>query len=143
MANPYLCYAALLMAGLDGIQNQIHPGEPMDKNLYDLPPARAGRSADRLRLAARSARQRSHADTDFLLKGDVFTDDQIDAYIELKWEEVDALGNDAEPGRVRHVLQRLNLRGHVVGRPVPGGAGRPLLFQGRRAGSSYRGVPRR
>ena len=51
LANPYLAYSALLMAGLDGIQNRIHPGEPMDKNLYDLPPAGTGRRADRVRLA--------------------------------------------------------------------------------------------
>ena len=54
MANPYLCYAALFMAGLDGIQNRIHPGEAMDKNLYDLAARRTGRSADGVRIAPRS-----------------------------------------------------------------------------------------
>src|SRR3546814_2929709 len=48
MANPYLCYAALLMAGLEGIQNKIHPGDPMDKNLYDLPPEELDRQSTRL-----------------------------------------------------------------------------------------------
>ena len=56
LANPYLAYAALMMAGMDGIQNKIHPGEAMDKNLYDLPPGRAGRGADRRGFAARGAR---------------------------------------------------------------------------------------
>ncbi len=54
LANPYLCYAALLMAGLDGIQNRIHPGDPMDKNLYDLPPAELSRRCRP--CAVRSAR---------------------------------------------------------------------------------------
>ena len=86
MANPYLAYAAMLMAGLDGIQNSIHPGEAMDKNLYDLPPAELANVptvCGSLREALAPRRRQ-----DFLLKGDVFTDDQIDAYVELKWEEV-------------------------------------------------------
>ena len=85
-ANPYLAFAAMLMAGLDGIQNKIHPGDPMDKNLYDLPPEEL-EGPDRGRLAARGARALD-ADRSFLTKGGVFTDDQIDAYMELKWEEV-------------------------------------------------------
>ncbi|MBU2033525.1 MAG: type I glutamate--ammonia ligase, partial [Alphaproteobacteria bacterium] len=84
MANPYLAYAALLMAGLDGIQNKLHPGEAMDKNLYDLPPAEL---AD-VPTVCGSLREALEADHEFLLKGDVFTKDQIDAYAELKWEEV-------------------------------------------------------
>ena len=90
MANPYLAYAALLMAGLDGIQNKIHPGDPMDKNLYDLPPAELANvptvcGSLREALEALEALQ---ADHEFLLKGDVFSKDQIDAYCEIKWEEV-------------------------------------------------------
>ena len=87
MANPYLCYAALLMAGLDGIKNKIHPGAAMDKNLYDLP-------ADELALvptvcgSLREALDALAADHDFLLEGGVFTEDQIEAYAELKWPEV-------------------------------------------------------
>jgi len=87
MANPYLAYAALLMAGLDGIQNKIHPGEAMDKNLYDLPPAELAdvpTVAGSLREALLALRD----DYEFLLAGDVFTKDQIDAYCDLKWEEV-------------------------------------------------------
>ncbi|WP_109807565.1 type I glutamate--ammonia ligase [Sphingosinithalassobacter portus] len=87
MANPYLCYAALLMAGLDGIQNKIHPGDPMDKNLYDLPPAELA-AVPTVCGSLREALDSLEADMDFLLKGDVFTKDQIEAYIELKREEV-------------------------------------------------------
>ena len=85
-ANPYLCFSALLMAGLDGIANKIHPGEAMDKNLYDLPPAelkQSRRCAARLREALDSLDK----DREFLKKGGVFTDDQIDSYIDLKMEE--------------------------------------------------------
>ena len=87
MANPYLCYAALLMAGLDGIQNKIHPGEAMDKNLYDLPPAELA-DVPTVCGSLREALEALDADHQFLLKGDVFTKDQIDAYAELKWAEV-------------------------------------------------------
>jgi glutamine synthetase len=87
MANPYLCYAALLMAGLDGIQNKIHPGDAMDKNLYDLPPEEL-KEVPTVCGSLREALDSLAADHDFLLKGDVFTRDQIEAYIELKWSEV-------------------------------------------------------
>ncbi|RPF72037.1 type I glutamate--ammonia ligase [Aurantiacibacter spongiae] len=87
MANPYLAYSALLMAGLDGIQNKIHPGEAMDKNLYDLPPAELA-DVPTVCASLREALTELENDHDFLLAGDVFTKDQIDAYCELKWEEV-------------------------------------------------------
>ncbi|MEH3103909.1 MAG: type I glutamate--ammonia ligase [Sphingomonas phyllosphaerae] len=87
MANPYLAYAALLMAGLDGIQNKIHPGEAMDKNLYDLPPAELA-EVPTVCASLREALESLLADHDFLLKGDVFTKDQIEAYVELKWADV-------------------------------------------------------
>ena len=87
MANPYLCYSALLMAGLDGIQNKIHPGDPMDKNLYDLPPEELS-EVPTVCGSLREALDSLAADHDFLLKGDVFSKDQIEAYIELKWDEV-------------------------------------------------------
>jgi glutamine synthetase len=86
-ANPYLAYSALLMAGLDGILNKIHPGEPMDKNLYDLPPAELA-EVPTVCGSLREALEALQADHEFLLKGDVFSKDQIDAYCELKWEEV-------------------------------------------------------
>ena len=78
----------MLMAGLDGIPNKIHPGDAMDKNLYDLPPEELKASPHRLRLACARRSDRSTPDHDFLLKGDVFSTDHIDAYIELKWEEI-------------------------------------------------------
>jgi len=86
-ANPYLAYAALLMAGLDGIENKIHPGDPMDKNLYDLPPAELA-EVPTVCGSLREALESLQADHEFLLKGDVFSKDQIDAYCEIKWEEV-------------------------------------------------------
>ena len=87
MANPYLCYSALLMAGLDGIQNKIHPGDAMDKNLYDLPPEELA-EVPTVCGSLREALDSLMADHDFLLKGDVFSKDQIEAYVELKWAEV-------------------------------------------------------
>lgn len=87
MANPYLAYAALFMAGLDGIQNRIHPGEAMDKNLYDLPPAELA-EVPTVCGSLREALEALAADHDFLLKGDVFSKDQIESYIELKMNDV-------------------------------------------------------
>ncbi len=87
MANPYLAYAALFMAGLDGIQNRIHPGEAMDKNLYDLPPAELA-NVPTVCGSLREALESLAADHDFLLKGDVFSKDQIESYIELKMHDV-------------------------------------------------------
>jgi glutamine synthetase len=87
LANPYLCYAAILMAGLDGIQNRIHPGDPMDKNLYDLPPAELA-EVPTVCGSLREALDSLEADMDFLLKGDVFSKDQIAAYVEIKRAEV-------------------------------------------------------
>ncbi len=87
MANPYLAYAALMMAGMDGIQNKIHPGEAMDKNLYDLPPAELA-EVPTVAGSLREALDSLEADMDFLLKGDVFTKDQIEAYVEIKRADV-------------------------------------------------------
>ena len=86
MANPYLAFAALLMAGLDGIENKIHPGDAMDKDLYDLPPEEA-KAIPQVCGSLRDALAALDADRDFLKKGGVFDDDQIDAYIDLKMEE--------------------------------------------------------
>ena len=86
-ANPYLCFAALLMAGLDGIKNKIDPGEAMDKNLYDLP-AEELAGIPTVCGSLREALDELQKDMDFLLAGDVFTRDQIDGYIDLKMEEV-------------------------------------------------------
>ena len=86
-ANPYLGFAAMLMAGLDGIQNKIHPGDAMDKDLYSLPPEEL-KDVPTVAGSLREALECLDADRGFLKKGDVFTDDQIDAYLALKWEEV-------------------------------------------------------
>ncbi|WP_299191478.1 type I glutamate--ammonia ligase [uncultured Erythrobacter sp.] len=86
LANPYLSFAALLMAGLDGIENKIHPGDAMDKNLYDLPPAELA-DVPTVCGSLREALEALEEDYEFLLKGDVFSMDQIEAYAELKWEE--------------------------------------------------------
>ncbi len=95
-ANPYLAYAAMLMAGLDGIQNRIHPGDPMDKNLYDLPPEEL-KDVPTVCGSLREAIGQLEADNEFLRKGDVFTDDLIDSYLELKWEEVYAFEHTPHP----------------------------------------------
>ena len=87
LANPYLAYSALLMAGLDGIQNKIHPGEAMDKNLYDLPPAELV-NVPTVCGSLREALVALQDDHEFLLKGDVFTKDQIEAYADIKWQDV-------------------------------------------------------
>src|SRR5438874_397562 len=89
-ANPYLAFAALLLAGLDGIQSRIDPGDPLDKNLYDLPPeelANVPSVPDSLRGAI-EALENDHA---FLLKGDVFTSDFIANWLEMKQKEYDSL----------------------------------------------------
>ena len=85
-ANPYLAFSAILMAGLDGITNKIHPGEAMDKNLYDLPPAEL-KQVPTVCGSLREALASLDKDRDFLKKGNVFSDDQIDSYIDLKMEE--------------------------------------------------------
>jgi len=86
-ANPYLTFAAMLMAGLDGIRNKINPGDPIDKNLYDLPPEEL-HDVPTVCGSLRQAVQALEADHEFLLAGEVFDKDQIDAYLELKWEEI-------------------------------------------------------
>ncbi|MNF42141.1 glutamine synthetase [Pseudomonas linyingensis] len=85
-ANPYLAFAALLMAGLDGIQNKIHPGDAADKNLYDLPPEEAA-NIPQVCGSLKEALEALEADHEFLLKGGVFTKDFLDSYIELKAAE--------------------------------------------------------
>jgi glutamine synthetase len=86
LANPYLGFTAMLMAGLDGIKNKLHPGEAMDKNLYDLPPEEL-KQIPTVCGSLREALASLDADRDFLKAGGVYDDDQIDAYIDLKMEE--------------------------------------------------------
>lgn len=90
LANPYLAFAAMLMAGLDGIENKIHPGDAMDKDLYALPPEEL-KGVPTVAGSLREALEALDGDREFLKKGDVFTDDQIQAYIDLKMEEVTRL----------------------------------------------------
>lgn len=95
-ANPYLSFAALMMAGLDGIENKIHPGDAMDKDLYHLPPEEL-KDVPRVAESLAVALDALDADREFLKKGDVFSDDQIDAYIELKREEIQRLDMAPHP----------------------------------------------
>jgi glutamine synthetase len=92
--NPYLCFAALLMAGLDGIQNRIDPGEPIDKDLYELPPEEA-RMIKQVPGSLGEVLDALEADHEFLLKGDVFTTDLLEAYITYKRK------NELDPVRIR------------------------------------------
>ena len=87
LANPYLGFAAMLMAGVDGIKNKLHPGDAMDKDLYELPPEEL-KQIPTVCGSLREALQSLDADRDFLKTGGVFDDDQIDSYIDLKMTEV-------------------------------------------------------
>ncbi|MCH1919534.1 glutamate--ammonia ligase [Shewanella sp. A3A] len=96
MANPYLAFSALMMAGLDGIQNKIHPGDAMDKDLYDLPAEEAAaipQVAESLDVALAAL----DADREFLTKGGVFSNDFIDSYIALKTAEAEKINRTVHP----------------------------------------------
>jgi len=95
-ANPYLCFSAMLMAGLDGIENKIHPGDAMDKDLYDLPPEEE-KAIPQVAFSFDEALQALDEDREFLTRGGVFTDDVIDGYIDLKMEEVTRLRMSTHP----------------------------------------------
>ena len=96
MANPYLCFSAMLMAGLDGIKNKIHPGDPMDKNLYDLPPEEM-QDIPTVCFSLQEAIDSLQADHQFLLAGDVFSEDLLQSYIELKQQDVNRLRMATHP----------------------------------------------
>lgn len=87
MANPYLAFSAMMMAGLDGIENRIHPGDAMDKDLYDLPPEELA-DVPTVCGSLREALESLDVDRSFLTKGNVFNDDMLNGYLELLWEEV-------------------------------------------------------
>jgi glutamine synthetase len=95
-ANPYLAFAAMMMAGLDGIQNKIHPGEAMDKDLYDLPPEEE-KAIPQVCHAFDQALDALDNDREFLTKGGVFTNDAIDGYIDLKMAEVTRIRMSTHP----------------------------------------------
>ncbi|MCC5858885.1 MAG: glutamate--ammonia ligase [Ectothiorhodospiraceae bacterium] len=94
--NPYFAFTAMLMAGLDGIQNKIHPGDAMDKDLYDLPPEEE-KDIPKVAFDLEEALEALDKDREFLKAGGVFTDDSIDAYIALKMEEVTRLRMTTHP----------------------------------------------
>jgi len=95
-ANPYLAFAALMMAGLDGIQNKIHPGDAMDKDLYDLPKEEA-LDIPQVATTLQEALEALKEDHEFLTRGGVFTEDMIGGYIELKEGEVEQLNMTTHP----------------------------------------------
>ncbi|WP_372717032.1 glutamate--ammonia ligase [Immundisolibacter sp.] len=95
-ANPYLAFSAMLMAGLDGIKNKIHPGDAMDKDLYDLP-AEEAKAIPQVCHSLDMALDALDADRDFLTAGDVFSNDMIDGYIALKMDEVTRLRMTSHP----------------------------------------------
>ena len=103
MANPYLAFAAMLMAGLDGIKNKIDPGRPMDKDLYDLPPEEL-KKIPTVCGCLREALENLDKDRAFLKNGGVFDDDFIDSLHRAEDDGSDALRDDAAPGRIRDVL---------------------------------------
>ncbi|MBI3735279.1 type I glutamate--ammonia ligase, partial [Candidatus Sumerlaeota bacterium] len=92
--NPYLTFSALLMAGLDGVQSKIDPGQPLDKNLYDLPPEEA-KLVKKVPGSLDASLKALEGDHEFLLKGDVFTSDVIETWIEYK------TANEIDPVRLR------------------------------------------
>ena len=95
-ANPYLAFAAMLMAGIDGIQNKIHPGEAASKDLYHLP-AEESAKIPRVCHSLEMALDELNQDREFLLKGGVFTNEMLDAYVELKMEDVTRLRMTPHP----------------------------------------------
>src|SRR6201991_669313 len=96
LANPYLAFSALMMAGLDGVQNKIHPGDPADKNLYDLPPEEDAKIPT-VCASLESALESLDKDREFLTRGGVFSNEMLDAYLALKEQEVQRLRMTTHP----------------------------------------------
>ena len=96
LANVYLCFAALLMAGLDGIQNKIHPGEAATKDLYHLPPEE-DKLIPTVCASLEEALEALDKDREFLTRGGVFSDNMIDAYLDLKMQEVQRMRMTPHP----------------------------------------------
>jgi glutamine synthetase len=95
-ANPYFAFAAMLMAGLDGIKNKIHPGDASDKDLYDLPPEEE-KKIQTVSFSLQESLNALDKDREFLKQGDVFSDDLIDAYIDLKSVDVSRIQMATHP----------------------------------------------
>ena len=108
MQSGYLAFTALMMAGLDGILNKIDPGEPADKDLYDLPPEEE-KNIPQVCSSLDEALEALDKDREFLKAGGVFTDDFIDAYIELKMKEVTTLPRQHAPAGIPDVLLVLRI----------------------------------
>ena len=96
LANPYLAFSAMLLAGIDGIKNKIHPGDPMEKDLYDLPPEELV-DVPTVCASLEQALEHLNRDREFLLQGDVFTHDMLDVYVSLKEEEVTRIRMTTHP----------------------------------------------
>ncbi|MFA7437418.1 type I glutamate--ammonia ligase [Castellaniella sp.] len=96
LANPYLAFSALMMAGLDGVQNKIHPGDPADKNLYDLPPEEDAKIPT-VCVSLEQALEALDQDREFLVRGGVFSNDLIDTWLDLKERELDRLRMTPHP----------------------------------------------
>ena len=129
--NPYLAFAAMLMAGIDGIKKKIEPLAPVDKDLYELPPDEAA-NIPQAPTSLSAVIDRLEEDHEYLTEGGVFTEDLIETWISLQAGERDPAGPDpAAPLRVRAVLRRLDQhRTHVDGRSVVRGASwlRPMIL---------------
>jgi len=95
-ANPYLAFSAMVMAGIDGVQNKIHPGDPADKNLYDLPPEENAKIPT-VCSSLEQALEHMESDHEFLTRGGVFSKEMIEAYIELRMEEVTRMRMTTHP----------------------------------------------
>ncbi len=118
--NPYLAFAAQLMAGLDGIKNRIEPHEPVDKDLYELPPEEHA-LIPQVPGSLSEVLDALEADHDFLTAGNVFTPDLIETWIDYKREnEIDPIRAASAPVRVRALLRRLSLTAHRRLTPAPG-----------------------
>ena len=96
LANPYLAFSALMMAGLDGVQNKIHPGDPADKNLYDLPPEEDAKIPT-VCSSLEQALEELDRDREFLTRGGVFSNEMLDAYVELKMQDVQRMRMTTHP----------------------------------------------
>jgi glutamine synthetase len=96
LTNPYLCFSALMMSGLDGVQNRIYPGEAADKNLYDLPPEEDAKIPT-VCAGLDQALDALDKDREFLTHGGVFTNSMLDAYIELKSGELQRYRQSVHP----------------------------------------------
>ena len=140
LANPYLGFAAMLMAGLDGVKNKLDPGPAMDKDLYDLPKEEL-KAIPTVCGSLREALENLDKDRAFLKNGGVFDDDFIDSYIELKMSEVERFEMTPAPGRIRHVLFGLTGRADRFSRGFARGRLRRTIRKALLAGRLLRCTP--